>query len=260
MLKNILLTTRRTLVKNKTYTLINIGGLTLGIAAYILISAYVNFEKSYDTFNKDAGNIYRVESSFYKGDNLVNDWPTSTNGYATAMKQNFPEIASTVRVDWHESERVVRYNNTKYREEHVAFADTNFFSFFNYPLVKGDPKTVLKEVNTMVISQSAAQKYFGNADPVGKFLEVSTQNGILHCMVTGVFKDVPKNSTMQFNYLISWATCPQFERDFWYLHESYTFLNYNRVQVRIVWRSNSRPLPSAIKTGHRLKILNGPLP
>ncbi|WP_183575900.1 ABC transporter permease [Mucilaginibacter sp. X5P1] len=224
MLKNILLTTRRTLVKNKTYTLINIGGLTLGIAAYILISAYVNFEKSYDSFNMDAGNIYRVESSFYKGDNLVNDWPTSTNGYAPAMKQNFPEIASTVRIDWHESERVVRYNNTKYREEHVAFADTNFFSFFNYPLVKGDPKTVLKEVNTMVISQSAAQKYFGASDPIGKFLEVSTQNGILHCMVTGVFKDVPKNSTMQFNYLISWATCPQFERDFWYLHESYTFL------------------------------------
>jgi putative ABC transport system permease protein len=224
MLKNILLITRRTLVKNKTYALINIGGLTLGIAAYILISAYVNFEKSYDRFNKDAGNIYRVESSFYKGDNLVNDWPTSTNGYATAMKQNFPGIASIVRIDWHESERVVRYNNTKYREEHVAFADTNFFSFFNYQLVKGDPKTILKEVNTIAISQSAAQKYFANADPIGKFLEVSTQNGILHCMVTGIFKDVPKNSTMQFNYLISWATCSKFEQDFWYLHESYTFL------------------------------------
>jgi len=198
MLKNIILTTRRTLAKNKTYTLINIGGLTLGIAAYILISAYVNFEKSYDHFNKDTNNIYRVESSFYKGDNLVNSWPTSTNGYATAMKQNFPEIASIVRIDWHESERVVRYNDTKFREPHVCFADTNFFSFFNYPLVKGNPKTVLKEVNTMVISQSAAKKYFGNADPIGKVLEVSNGGGPLRCMITGVFKDVPRNSTMQF--------------------------------------------------------------
>src|ERR1700743_2648339 len=153
MLKNILLTTRRTLFKHKTYTLINMGGLTLGIAAYILISAYVNFEKSYDRFNHDAKNIYRVESSFYKGDNLVNDWPTSTNGYATAMTQTFPEIASIVRIDWHESERVVRYNNIKFREEHVCFADTNFFTFFGYPLLEGDPKTALQDVNTVVISQ-----------------------------------------------------------------------------------------------------------
>jgi len=224
MFKNILLTTRRTLVKNKAYTLINIGGLTLGIAVYILISAYVNFEKSYDRFNKDANNIYRVESSFYKGNDLVNSWPTSTNGYATAMKQNFPEIASIVRIDWHASERVIRYNDIKNREEHVCYADTNFFSFFNYALVKGKPKTVLKEINTMVISQSAAQKYFGNADAVGKVLEVSTPAEPLHCMITGVFKDVPKNSTMKFNFLLSWATCPAFERDFWYLHESYTFL------------------------------------
>lgn len=224
MIKNILLITRRTLIKNKTYTLINIGGLMLGIAVYILISAYVSFERSYDRFNPDADNIYRVESSFYKGGNLVEDWPTSTNGYATAMKQSFTGIASIVRIDWHESERVVRYNNTKFREEHVCFADTNFFTFFNYPLIKGNPKTVLKEVNTMVISQSAAQKYFGNANPVGKVLEVSTQGGPLHCMITGVFKDVPKNSTMQFNYLLSWATQSNFMKDFWYMHESYTFL------------------------------------
>jgi len=224
MFKNILLITRRTLFKNKIYALVNIGGLTLGIAAYILISSYVNFEKSYDHFFKGADSIYRVESSFYKGDHLTDSWPTSTNGYATAMKANFPEIASTVRINWNNSERVVRYNNIKYREEHVCFADTNFFSFFSYPLLKGDPKTVLKDVNTMVISQSAAQKYFGNADPMGKFMELSTRDGSLNCMITGVFKDVPKNSTMKFNFLVSWATSPLFIRDFWYIHESYTFL------------------------------------
>ncbi|MDB5088170.1 MAG: hypothetical protein JWR09_2164, partial [Mucilaginibacter sp.] len=224
MFKNILLITRRTLIKNKTYSLVNIGGLTIGIAAYILISAYVNFEKSYDRSFRGADSIYRVESSFYKGDHLTDSWPTSTNGYATAMKANFPEITSIVRINWNNAERVIRYNNIKYREEHVCFADTNFFQFFSYPLLKGDVKTVLKEANTIVISQSAAQKYFGKADPMGKFIEVSVPQGNLHCMVTGIFKDVPKNSTMQFNFLISWATTPLFFRVFWYIHESYTFL------------------------------------
>ncbi|OOQ61247.1 ABC transporter permease [Mucilaginibacter pedocola] len=224
MFKSILLITRRTLFKNKTYTFVNIGGLTLGIAAYILISAYVNFEKSFDRQFDGADGIYRVESSFYNGDNLTSSWPTSTNGYATAMKDNFPEISSIVRINFNGSERVVRYNNIKYREEHVCFADTNFFSFFSYPLIKGDKTHILNEANTIAISESAANKYFGNADPIGKFLEVSVSGGKINCMVTGVFKDVPKNSTMQFNFLISWLSTPEYFRDFWYIHESYTFL------------------------------------
>ena len=255
MFKNILLTTRRTLIKNKLYSFVNIGGLTLGIAAYILISAYVNFEKSYDRMFKDADGIYRVESSFYKDKQITDSWPTSTNGYATAMKANFPEISSIVRINWNNSERVVRYNDIKYREEHVCFADTNFFTFFSYPLLQGDAKTALKEVNTIVISQSAAKKYFSNANPMGKFMEVNTLNGSLHCMVTGVFKDVPQNSTMRFNFLISWSSTPLFFRDFWYIHESYTFLklrpgaNIHNVEAKFP------ALAERFKTGPSMKNL-----
>ncbi|MGZ3872757.1 MAG: ABC transporter permease [Mucilaginibacter sp.] len=255
MFKNILLTTRRTLIKNKLYSFVNITGLTLGIAAYILLSAYVNFEKSYDRMHKGADSIYRVESSFYKGAQLTDSWATSTNGYATAMKAEFPEITSVVRINWNNSERVVRYNDVKYREEHVCFADTNFFSFFSYTLLKGNPKTVLKEANTIVLSASAAQKYFGTADPVGKFMEVSAPGGNLHCMVSGVFKDVPKNSTMQFNFLVSWATTPLFFRDFWYIHESYTFLklrpgnNIHQVEAKFP------ALAERYKTGPSMKNL-----
>ena len=79
--------------------------------------------------NADAGNIYRVESQFYKGDALNDSWATSTNGYAPAMKANFPEIASFTRINWNNSERVVRYQDIKFREEHVCFADSNFFNF-----------------------------------------------------------------------------------------------------------------------------------
>jgi putative ABC transport system permease protein len=252
MFKNILLTTRRTLIKNKIYSLVTITGLTIGIAAFILISAYVNFEKSYDRSFKNADGIYRVESSFYKGGHMTDSWPTSTNGYATAMKANFPEIASIVRINWNNSERVIRYNNVKYREEHVCFADTNFFTFFSYPLLKGDPKTVLREANTIAISQSAAQKYFGNANPIGKFLDVDNN---LHCMVTGVFKDVPKNSTMKFNFLISWPTTPLFFRDFWYIHESYTFLTLKPGANPRAVEAKFPALAERYKTGESLKDL-----
>jgi putative ABC transport system permease protein len=255
MFKSIWLITRRTLVKNKTYTFINIGGLTIGLAAYILISAYVNFENSYDRMHPDADGIYRVESSFYKGNQLTDSWPTSTNGYATAMKQNFPEVASIVRINWNNSERVVRYNNIKFREEHVCYADTNFFSFFNYPLVKGNPKTILKDVNTIAISQSAALKYFGSTEPMGKFLEVATPNGNLHCMVTGVFKDIPKNSTMQFNFLLSWVTSPLILRDFWYIHESYTFLKLKPGANPHSVESKFPALAERYKTGPSFKDL-----
>ncbi len=255
MFKNILLTTRRTLVKNKVYTLVNIAGLTLGIAAYILISAYVNFEKSYDHITAQPDSTYRVESSFYKGNQLTDSWPTSTNGYATAMKQNFPEVTSIVRINWNNSERVVRYNNIKFREAHVCFADTNFFSFFNYPLIQGDPKTVLKEPNTMVISQLAAQKYFGHTNPIGKIMDVSTLSDSYRCMVTGVFKDIPKNSTMQFNFLVSWTTAPLFFRDFWYIHESYTFLKIKPGTDIHTVEAKFPALAERYKTGLSLKNL-----
>ncbi|MEZ2336229.1 ABC transporter permease [Mucilaginibacter sp. RCC_168] len=255
MIRNILLVTYRNLVKNKIYTFINVTGLALGMAAFILITAFVNFEKSFDRIHPDAANIYRVESQFYRGKELTDSWPTSTNGYAPAMKANFPEIASYARISWANSERVVKYENIKYREEHVCFADSNFFNFFAYPLVKGDPLTVLKEVNTIAISQSAAKKYFGNADAMGKFLDVSTLGDKYHCMVTGVFKDIPPNSTMQFNFLMSWSTSSKFIQNFWYQHESYTFVKLNHDATIQSVEAKFPALAEQYKTGPSLKEL-----
>ena len=224
MIRNILLVTYRNLTKHKSYTLINVLGLALGMAAFILIGAFIHFEKSYDRMYADADHIYRVESRFFKGKDLTDNWPTSTNGYARAMKENMPGIASFTRINWNNSERVVKYNNLKFREEHVCFADSNFLSFFSYPLLKGDPSTALSTTHSIVLSESAARKYFGNADPIGKALDVTTQSDSYHCAVTGVFRDLPANSTMQFNMLISWPTTPDWLKDFWYMHESYTFV------------------------------------
>ena len=225
MFRNYLKTAARNLLRGRVFTLINVAGLALGIAAFIGISAYVRYERSYDLMLIPKGQtIYRVESQFYKGDRLTDDWATSTNGYALALKDHFPQVAEFTRINWNNSERVVRQGTIRFREPHVCFADSNFFTFFPYPWLEGDKATALKEINSVVISALAAHKYFGNADPLGKELEISTIADHFPCKVTGVFQDPPQNSTMQFSMLLSWMTSPQWQKTTWYLHESYTFL------------------------------------
>jgi putative ABC transport system permease protein len=225
MFRNYLKISLRSLLRGKASTFINIFGLGLGLAAFIGISAYVKYEGSYDRMLIPPGQtIYRVESQFYKGGQLTDDWATSTNGYALALKDHFPQVADYARINWNNSERVVRRGTVHFRETHVCFADSNFFSFFPYVWLKGNRSTALREVNSVVISASAAHKYFGNADPLGKELEVSTIATSYPCKVTGVFQDPPQNSTMQFSMLLSWQTSPEWQRKTWYLHESYTFL------------------------------------
>jgi putative ABC transport system permease protein len=224
VLKNILLIAWRNFRYHKTVTIILLAGLTLGQAAFIMISGYAHYEHSYDRMLGNADSIYRVESRFYRNGQMTDDWATSTNGYATAMKKEFPEIADFTRINWNNSERVVRYGTIKYREAHVCFADSNFFQFFRYPLLAGDAARVLKESNAIVLSATTAKIYFGTADPIGKFLDINTLGDSYHCVVTGVFADLPGNSTMRFSALVSWSTQKEWRRNFWYIHESYTFV------------------------------------
>ncbi|WP_185731265.1 ABC transporter permease [Larkinella rosea] len=214
----------RNILRHKIYTGIVLIGLAFGMAAFLLISGYVRFEQSYDRIHPDGDRIYRVESVFYKNNVQTDHWATSSNGYVPAMKQAFPEIEAFTRIAWRGSTRVVRYQETKFREDHVCFADSNFFTFFGYPVRKGDRRTFLTAPNTVVISESAARRYFGTANPVGKYLDISTIASSYHCEVTGVFADLPVNSTMQFSMLMSFATSNRRNWDFWYQHESYSFV------------------------------------
>ena len=224
MFKNYFLISVRHLLKNKVFSIINIAGLSLGIASFMLIISYVHFEYSYDQINEDIDHIYRVESVFYKGDLETDHWPTSTNGAGLALQESFPEVLSMTRINWHNSDRMVRYKELKFRENHVCFVDSNFFAFFEYPVIRGNRETFLRETNTVVISESAAKKYFGDQDPLGKRLQISTFSNEFDCEVTGVFADIPINHTMQFDILMSWQTSGRWMWDFWYLHESYTYV------------------------------------
>ena len=224
MLKNYLLISFRHFSRNRLYSIINILGLAFGIASFMLIISYVRYEYSYDHITEEPHNTYRIESIFYKGDQKTDHWPTSTNGAGLAIAESFPQVLDMTRINWHDSDRMVRYEDLKFRENHVCFADSNFFTFFDYPVLKGNRETFLRESNTIVISESASKKFFGDENPMGKRLQISTFSTEYDCEVTGVFEDIPNNHTMKFDFLMSWQTSGRWVWDFWYLHESYTFV------------------------------------
>ena len=198
MLKNYFKITLRNLLKNKIYSLINILGLTIGIASFLLIYLFISNELSYDNFHKDKDKIFRVVRTAARDGAEIKIGYTSAP-YADALLNEFPgDIKSAVRV--YSGNGLVAYKDKSFHEENFFIADSNFFSFFSYPLIIGDPATVLNEPNTIVISKEMSQKYFGNENPIGKILTLDKN---YHFKVTGVFDDFPGNSHLEFDFLAS---------------------------------------------------------
>jgi putative ABC transport system permease protein len=219
----------RNLIKNRIYTLVNIFGLAIGLAACFFIFQYVHFESSYDGFNKNLANIYRVNISF--GGSFSNLPPMSTNHPAVgpAMKAAFPEVVDYARVVSpviFMAASNISYTNTKgnaviFNPGKLYFADASFLTMFSFPFVSGDPSTALIGARTAVISKKLAEKYFGKEDPMGKTLLLN-QN--LPLKVTGVFKDVPENSHIKFDMLISFSTLGSDRVDSWTWPEFYNYV------------------------------------
>lgn len=214
----------RKLVKNRFTTLLNIAGLSIGIAAFVILMYYVNFEYSFDRFHENAENIYRVESMFLPMESSTDYLPTSSFGYGPAMKEEIPEVQEYCRINKFRNERDVKYNDIVFREDFVVFVDTNFFDFFSFKLLSGNNNEVLSEPNSVVISRLAAKEYFRNEDPMGKMLQISNQNSVQNYTVTGVFEDVPDKSHLKFDFLLSYPYQNAFMHTFWYMHDAYTYI------------------------------------
>ncbi|MGD8778576.1 MAG: ABC transporter permease [Ignavibacteria bacterium] len=195
MFKNHFLIALRNLSRQKLYSLINILGLAVGLACTILIYLWVNDELSYDKFNEDGENIYRVvENQFYAGGEIF-PVAVTPGPLAKTLNDNYPEIESSLRVKY--NERNLRYKDN-IQNERVLLADSNFFNFYSYPLIKGDENKVLKDYYSIVLGEETALKYFGNEDPVGKQMQLDDFNVI----VTGIMKTVPSNSHLQFDIVV----------------------------------------------------------
>lgn len=207
----------------KSLTLINIAGLSVCIAAALLVMIYVWSELSYDSFH-DADRVYRVESRLYEGETLTDNWATTAYGHAPTMNREIAGIEKYVRVTAQDREQVVNYFDRRFAEEHYCYTEPTFFEIFNFPIIKGEKNGQLVRPNTVVLTESATSRYFGEEDPVGKILTFSTSASQQNFEVTGVIADMPVRSHLHYDFLLSYNTIPKGQQDIWYIHGVYTYV------------------------------------
>src|SRR6266850_5635951 len=229
MLKSYLTSALRHLVKHKTYTILNAIGLSVGLACFTLIGLWVKDELSYDRFHPKADRIYRVGGIFTdesgKFDQAVTPPPL-----AQALTNDFPEVEDVVRLDLNDA--TVRVGDKQFIEDEIILTDPSFFRMFSFELKAGDPHTALNDPYAIILSESMARKYFGDADPLGELIRLFLYDpdGMgKEYKVTGVIEDCPSNSQFHYNFLVSFKTLevndPEVLKEYgWYNNSYYTYL------------------------------------
>lgn len=187
------------MLRQKAYSAINIAGLSLGIAASLLIILYIADEISFDKFQKDGERTHRVGFlGKLQGSEFM--MATSPAPVAEAMVNEIPEVETAVRFgSWRKMP--IAYGDKALTEDYFLVADSNFFEFFSFPLISGNTKTALQGANKVVITESAAKRYFGDENPIGKILLRGSDKTATE--VTAVAKDAPANSHIQFDMILS---------------------------------------------------------
>lgn len=201
MIRNYFKVSVRNLARHKMFTAINVIGLAIGLASFLLMYEYIKFEKSYDAFHPDSDNIYRV--SYVQVQNGIDTDKDAMAAYPTGQKleESLPEIIQhtvSKKFDF----LLIKNGNKSFKERLVVSADPNFLKIFNYPVLEGDVETMLSEPLSIVLTESRARAYFGDADAMGKTLEVVSPYKV-SLKVTGILQDIPDNTHYSFNMLIS---------------------------------------------------------
>jgi len=199
MLKNYIKTALRNIRRYKGYSLINIAGLTVGMACFILIFLWVYDELNYDTFHTHSDRLYRI---ILKKADDPNDQgiPSSPYILPRILKEEYPEIVEVTRVRTRGYPSAVRYGDIAFYEQRFFLTDPSFFSMFSYDFAAGNPETALNNPNSVVVTKEAALKYFGDEDPMGKILHWNNSQDL---EVTGIIEKVPYNSHLQFDFMAS---------------------------------------------------------
>lgn len=194
----------RNLARYRLYALINIAGLAIGIASFILIWIYIFDELSYDKYHSKADDIFRLVN-VYNAEGVGENSASSPFPVAWTLKSEYPQLVKNVtRVFNRQVPRtLIQYNDKIFNERRFFFADSSFFQVFDFEFITGDPATALNEVNAVVITASTARRYFGEGNPMGKTLRIENQADLL---VTAVIRDVPSNSHFQFDMMASLST------------------------------------------------------
>ena len=205
MIKNYFKIAWRNIMKHKGFSLINGGGITLGIASCLLLLLYVAYHMGYDHQFKNLDNIYVVENN-QPGDGKIYTFTATPGEAVTVIKNEVPGVVQAARAESYSAGGLLTYNNNSFKKAGL-FADPAFFSIFSYHFIKGNAATALAQPNSIVITTDLAKTFFGDKDPMGK---VITRNNKLPLMVTGVIDHIPANQSYQFDYVIPYV---QFEAD-----------------------------------------------
>lgn len=209
MLTNYFKTASRNIFKHKLLYSINFLGLIIGMTTSMILLNYVIFERSFDKFHTQRANIYRIISEPFKdGVELDKSVPIPYT-HGDWLANEYPEVLDYIRI------RIpggiaglnsISYRDKEFSNDQVYFADQKFLQYFSFPLIKGNSKTALSEIFSVVLTESTARKYFGDEEPMGKLLNVKSKKYEYTCEVTGIMKDLPRNSSMKFDLIFSFLT------------------------------------------------------
>lgn len=223
MFRNYLKITFRNLAKNKLYSFVNIFGLAIGVASFILIALFVIDELTYDSYNTNADRIFRVNAHYKIGDNRFN-LANSPVPLAQVLADEYPEIQKVVRLN-NKGFIYVKKDQEFIKEERFFYADSSMFDVFTIEFVSGNPKTALTQPSSVVLTDKMAEKYFPGKNPVGESL--ITSEG-LDFIVTGVVKPVPNNSHFEFDFIASLNTLPENAETNWFGAFVHTYVLTNK--------------------------------
>lgn len=198
MIRNYFKTAWRNLLKNKFYSVINIVGLTVGLAVGILILLWVQDELSFDSFHKQAGNIYRMELFGGTGSSRQ-IWSVTPYPMATLAKQQLPQVIDEVRITSNDFYSLFKYQDKVFSDQHAIFADPSFFTVFDFSLVEGNKAKPFTDDNSVVITKKTALKFFGYQNPIGKIIVANKDQNLT---VTGVINDFPENSSLHYDMIM----------------------------------------------------------
>ncbi len=234
--RNYLTTAVRNFARNRTYSVLNLTGLTLGLVSSMLIFQYVTFENTADRFHVKGDQLYRVAFKSVVGGGTPETFSQIFLGAAEEFKATIPAVENFVRVraDFFQEGPTITYTSggdkIAFKDIRSVIVDSTFLEVFTFPLVKGDQRTALRLPNSVVITESMAQRLFGDEDPIGKTIDYSMNLGLQNLLITGIMQDIPANSHLQFDVVIPlshfMASIPEENRQYYEPWEFREFTTY----------------------------------
>jgi ABC-type antimicrobial peptide transport system permease subunit len=251
MFKNYLKIALRNLFRQKVYSFINISGLAVGMACFILILLWVQDELRYDRFHENIEYIYRVldYEKYSNGEELY--FTSNPAVLGPILKEEYPEILEFTRFTRGRN-IITQYGGKRFNDDGFAFADPSFFRLFTFPLVEGNEESVFSDPYSLVISEEAAGKYFGDENPIGKTIQIDNR---LDFKISGVAKDIPSNSHLQFKFLAPFTTIKEFggKLEGW---NSFAYATYILLDRNADYREVSRKIEDVVRQRDEKSIVS----